>query len=757
MPLPVPDRSGQSSATKLFSLALLAIFALTLVDARGPAPLSRSQSAGGFSAIDAAAILDTIAGQGETRASGTAGHDIARDRIVTMLRQWGYEPEVDTRFACNRRGACAWVQNIVALLPGRQRSASVLVSSHYDTVAAGSGASDDGAGTAAALEIARLLKSERTFERDIVFLFADGEEAGLLGAEAFIRFDPHAAAVQFVVNLEARGTAGRAFLFETSRINSELIRLAGRHIPRPATSSLFQTIYERLPNDTDFSVYKRAGKQGVNFGFIGNPSHYHTPLDNVPNTSLRSIQQLGEGALGMTRALASRVDESRKGRGNAVFFELFSRVLFRWPETWAVPMAAATLVGVLFLIAYLRKRGGSRLGRILAATAALIVAVAAAVLVGAIVSLCAGRLLGTQWVSQAGSLITFFWLLPLAVVTYVASHRWVGRSDQESWLAALLLWTILALVAALVLPGASYLFIVPAALSLLAGCITIRGGGSTAGGGTLLLAAALIVFPLAWTLYDGMGIPAMTVVVALVILVVIAGSFLFARMLPVTLRRFSASTAAIAAVALFAALSTAPFSASSPRRLNLQYVVDVDRKLTNWIVTAPSLPPRLIRSASFHRRRVQPWSDIESFEASAPMRSIQSGIALSLKGNQRHAGRRALRLALRATPGTPRVVLAFHDLRAIERITVNGWNLEGDTLTAMRRGDWTLLGIRDVSRRPNTIEIVSGNHFPFDFVIQEIRFGLPDGSESFVRARDDSLATASSDGDVTVLSRRGTL
>jgi hypothetical protein len=50
-----------------------------------------------------------------------------------------------------------------------------------------------------------------------VFLIDDGEEQGLLGAEGFVADPARARDAAFIVNLEARGTSGTPYLFETSR------------------------------------------------------------------------------------------------------------------------------------------------------------------------------------------------------------------------------------------------------------------------------------------------------------------------------------------------------------------------------------------------------------------------------------------------------------------------------------------------------------------------------------------------------------
>src|SRR5437016_3359884 len=83
-----------------------------------------------------------------------------------------------------------------------------------------------------------------------VLLVDDGEEAGLWGADGFVRHDPLAPRVAAVVNLEARGSSGPSLMFETKHVRWPLVA-ALRALPRPVTSSLFAAVYERMPNDTD--------------------------------------------------------------------------------------------------------------------------------------------------------------------------------------------------------------------------------------------------------------------------------------------------------------------------------------------------------------------------------------------------------------------------------------------------------------------------------------------------------------------------
>ena len=147
---------------------------------------------------------------------------------------------------------------MLARLDGAQQGPAVLLAAHYDSVPAGPGESDDGIGVAAVLEAARALKSLPAPLHTVIFLIDDGEEAGLLGARAFVDFHPWASEVKAAVNVDARGTSGPSLMFETGSANDWAVRLYARSIARPATSSIAYTIYKQLPNDTDFSGVQKC-------------------------------------------------------------------------------------------------------------------------------------------------------------------------------------------------------------------------------------------------------------------------------------------------------------------------------------------------------------------------------------------------------------------------------------------------------------------------------------------------------------------
>jgi len=95
-----------------------------------------------------------------------------------------------------RRGqavACARIRNVVATI-GPAEGRHLLLVSHYDSTPTGPGASDDGIGVASMIEVAALMRGQ-ALKRPVTFLFDEGEEAGLIGARAFLERDPLAGRV----------------------------------------------------------------------------------------------------------------------------------------------------------------------------------------------------------------------------------------------------------------------------------------------------------------------------------------------------------------------------------------------------------------------------------------------------------------------------------------------------------------------------------------------------------------------------------
>jgi MFS family permease len=283
---------------------------------------------------------------------GSPEHDRVRDYLVSQLTSFGAAPEIQRATGVTSRYEVAGtVENIVARLKGTSGAGgAVALVAHYDSVAAGPGAGDDGAGVAALLETLRALRAGPRLPNDILFVITDGEEDGLLGASAFVAENPAAQDVRVVVNFEARGNAGESQVFETSAGNGRLVEIFAEAARHPSGSSLTYEIYKHMPNDTDMTVFKKSGAAGLNFAFIGHWEAYHTPLDNPELLDRGSLQQHGENALRLARALGN-TDLTELEDRDSVYFSVSGSFFAHYSSRFIWPLAVlcgVLLFGVIF-------------------------------------------------------------------------------------------------------------------------------------------------------------------------------------------------------------------------------------------------------------------------------------------------------------------------------------------------------------------------------------------------------------------------
>jgi Zn-dependent M28 family amino/carboxypeptidase len=158
--------------------------------------------------------------------------------------------------------------------------------SHYDSNSHSSfGASDASSGVATILEgIRAFLRKNQTPKNDIIILIFDAEELCLLGAQAFVEKHPWTKNIGLVLNFETRGSGGPSYmLMETNGKNSKLLSEFLAAKPNfPVVNSLMYSVYKKLPNDTDLTVFRQdANINGFNFVLISDHFDYHTAQDSM--------------------------------------------------------------------------------------------------------------------------------------------------------------------------------------------------------------------------------------------------------------------------------------------------------------------------------------------------------------------------------------------------------------------------------------------------------------------------------------------
>ncbi|WP_460880097.1 M20/M25/M40 family metallo-hydrolase [Pontibacter rugosus] len=334
------------------SLSLLSLYLLS-----PPAPEPASAPAATFSAERAMQHVRQIAQ--EPHPMGTLAHAKVRTYLLQQMQALELNPQVQDTTAAEVYGGVGMVghvYNLVGRLKGNGKSdKAILLIAHYDSQPNALGAGDDGAGVAAILETVRALRQTEPLEHDVIVLLTDGEEFGLYGAKAFLKH-PWAKEVGVVMNLEGRGNEGPSMTFEMSPENGWVTRQYAAAVPHPYFSSLAYEIYSRMPNNTDFTVYKEAGYTGLNSAFIDGFVHYHKATDAPENLSKRSLQHHGSNMLALTRHFGHTSLEATKAP-DAVFFNFIGS----WVITYSAGLnllwvALTALLLLVTLVIGLRKQ-----------------------------------------------------------------------------------------------------------------------------------------------------------------------------------------------------------------------------------------------------------------------------------------------------------------------------------------------------------------------------------------------------------------
>lgn len=707
-------------------LPLTVVLTMALLRAtQGPPPKDASAPANEFSAARAMNVLRGLLVDGVPHPIGSEPNRRVRARIETQFRSLGYDTSVQRRFACNAGGACGMVENIIARAPGTATGETLLLLAHYDSVGAGPGASDDGVGVAAMLETARAIRNER-FANPIVFLITDGEEAGLLGAEAFVADEALSRDIAAVINVEVRGTYGASNMFETSRGNRWLIRHFANAAERPMASSLFYSIYNLLPNDTDVTVFKRAGKAALNFGAVRGVNWYHTPLDDLAHADARTLQHHGDNVLATLRVLGN-ADLAARSSTDATYFDVLAFFILWWPQEWTLPLA---IVSLLVLVIAARKTPPREMTfGVLATFAALLFAALGGYVVAALARIKSD---GINFVAHTATPVAAMWLtgIAAALLGFALFQR---RAEARPMLyGAAIVWHTIGIALALTIPGAAFLFIVPA---LAVAICALARANETITATVASTIAAILFFPLGVMLYDALGGRLMMAIAVLIG----ASSTLFAPLFASARNGFA--VAALAIVCAIVAMLQPPFTAERPRAIQLWYVDDPNAT-PFWSASRTTEP--LLQIAPFRpeTRSLLPFPD-NSVSAPAPRLNVPRVV---VEGSRTPQG---ATIRVRSQRGANRISLLVHN-GTVKR--VNGVALPprpARFLDRMPEG-WKYASAVGVSEM--TVDVAAAG--PVEVIASDVTFTLPPEGKALQNARAASSAITIQDGDMIITRAR---
>jgi hypothetical protein len=646
--------AGTPLAAGLLALAVLGA-AAALRDAPPPA-VPRDAPPDQFSAGRAMDHVRALARA--PRPVGSTGNAAGREYIVERLRSLGLEPELqDAESAVSVLGRTysARVTNVLARIRGAAPRPALALVAHHDTVPHSPGASDDAAGVATLLETARALRAGPALRHDVILLFTDGEELGLLGARAFVREHAWSRDVATALNFDARGSRGVSAMYDTSHPNRRVVELFARAAPAPFASSAIAVLARILPNDTDLTVFKAAGADGLGFAYADGLEDYHRVTDAPDNIDAGSLQHHGSYALSLARAL-SREQGAAPPRGELVYFDVLRRWLVSYPARCPAWIGAVLAAGYAALVIAARQRGLVRGRRVPAgALAALGAAAAAAIAATAWAALLSLWLRPEQRVAEAGAIALA--CACLAVLASALAHGIALRraTELEVQLGALGAWAALALVLGALAPAASHVVQWPLLFALGGVSFALSGRGPVATAAVLcasLAPAVLVLVPFVHVVLVTVGAQDPAVVGAAI---AFATSLLAPWTASAWLPRRGAISAALSALALGAAAAALAAPPSRvPSSSSLTLAVDADAHRARWLTPERRPGPWLRGAAGEPVGREPParfrpegeawsWSDAPPVDLPAPEVRVSYGAIVR--------GARAVTLVARSLRG----------------------------------------------------------------------------------------------------------
>jgi hypothetical protein len=188
--------------------------------------------------------------------------------------------ELEVHSAIVEENQDSW--NVIAEIPGgKKKDELVMIGAHLDSWHGGTGATDNAAGSAVALEVMRVLKSlDVTMDRTIRMVLWSGEEEGILGSKAYVK--EHFADPTKMQLTSEHGKVSAYYNLDNGTGKIRGVYLQGNDMVRPIFSRWLEpfgdlgakTLSIRNTGGTDHLSFDAVGIPA--FQFIQDPMEYST-------------------------------------------------------------------------------------------------------------------------------------------------------------------------------------------------------------------------------------------------------------------------------------------------------------------------------------------------------------------------------------------------------------------------------------------------------------------------------------------------
>lgn len=660
--LPAPSR-----VSAVAILAVIAALVASAVIASRPPAVSSTPSTDAFDTKRTLEHLEQIA-RGPSPIS-SAANDRNRDYLLQELRELGIDAEVHSGVGVRTFGdqvVAGRADNVVATIPGSDPTGQLVLAAHYDSTPTTPGTSDDKMSVAVILEVARHLSEGEAPRNDVLLLLSDGEEPGLIGAEAFAEHHPAAERGGVLLNLEGPGNSGASALYNFTANNGALVDLYAGAAPYPAGESAMASVYRNMPHHSDFTTLEENSFIGLELGPLDGRVYYHHPRDTVDALDLGTLYQHGANTLALTHALMEADLEQMRSDADATFFTLGDLVV-HYPGVLVWPLALLAVVAVAALSLLGRATNPTTVPRLVGAALTSLVPVLLAVAAGWV--LWQGLTLVRP---EYGDLLPadpayrpeyYRWALIVLAPTIVwvwhlLTRRWFGT--QATLVGALAVPAMFGVAMAAIEPGVAYLGSLPALTAAVAGLAALAVGADRPRLRLAVLAvgivpgAVLILFTgyqfmAALGMEMGAPIASLGLAMAGLIMLPLVAEALSARD---TTRRRRRAVLLAPAAALTVSLALASvglavdrYDDDHPRMAHLVHITDADSGTSQWASynTAPT-------------PWVQGYVSQEQAEADSHL-ALPKGVWFEYVGQA-------------LNPGSPAPEIEVHDVRSEQGDTV---------------------------------------------------------------------------------------
>lgn len=488
-------------------------------------------------------LKDQITGMGYDYT--VESYDMTMEDVQDLLRWWfaytDSEMNITTEEIRDRAGLSEGenmqLHNILVSVDAPGTDETVIVMAHTDSVKEGPGAFDDIVSVAAMLEGLRAVQGEE-LKRDLLFLFTDGEEQGILGAAKFVQDHPeYKEKTSLVMNLEARGNSGVLILFQTSDKNLELVKTYQKAVSYPFSTSFATAVYKTMPNDTDLTHFLHEGYTGINFAVVENAHVYHTPLDNYDTFNRDSAFHYLNTTVELVRYFALSDTLNVQSSQDSVHFPFLPGRMIVFSQNTANIMAHAAFALTLLMLWVLMKAKRVKLFSMFITFGAQILCmlVAGGSLYGMIDTMYklyerhsyfADFLITEQYGAKADTLLYILLIIILALAAFFLHLLWKKQAqkhpkgnDCSGLMGVLLLPALLAEVCVWLMPGAVYLFCFPVLAALIAIAAKLLLPGTAPIFTALAIFVSLLLYvPLVYLLCAALLVPGAVVTIPVAIL-----------------------------------------------------------------------------------------------------------------------------------------------------------------------------------------------------------------------------------------------